>query len=270
MPTFKVLITVKTYPVPSKTYDELVCTAGVTEEGDFIRLYPINFRDLPYSKQYQKYQWIQFDAEKHASDPRKESFRPNENTLITIGKPIPTNKGNWSERSKIVLAKKSASLEELYEKQKLDNTSLGIFRPREVFDLEIKPDNPEWKPSALAELKQQRIWENRSKSLEPPRKMPWKFIYHFSCDDARCKNNHKMQIIDWEIGALYWNLIDKGTLPDEAAQLVKQKFFEEIFATTRNSYFFVGTVSHYPTWIIIGTFWPLKLTMEPTLFNLDW
>lgn len=38
----KVLITVKTYPIPSKRYDELVCTAGVTERGDFIRLYPIN------------------------------------------------------------------------------------------------------------------------------------------------------------------------------------------------------------------------------------
>ena len=44
----KLLITVKTYPIPSKRYDELVCTAGVTETGDFIRLYPINFRELPY------------------------------------------------------------------------------------------------------------------------------------------------------------------------------------------------------------------------------
>ncbi len=46
----KVLITVKTYPIPSAKYDELVCTAGVTETGDFIRLYPINFRDLPFSQ----------------------------------------------------------------------------------------------------------------------------------------------------------------------------------------------------------------------------
>lgn len=29
----KVLITVKTYPIPSAKYDELVCTAGVTERG---------------------------------------------------------------------------------------------------------------------------------------------------------------------------------------------------------------------------------------------
>lgn len=52
--TLKILITVKTYPIPSTKYDELVCTAGVTEEGEFIRLYPINFRDLPYDQQFKK------------------------------------------------------------------------------------------------------------------------------------------------------------------------------------------------------------------------
>ena len=51
----RVLITVKTHPIPSSKYDELVCTAGVTETGDFVRLYPINFRDLSYDKQYKKY-----------------------------------------------------------------------------------------------------------------------------------------------------------------------------------------------------------------------
>ena len=47
MERMKVLITVKTYPIPSAKYDELVCTAGVREDGSFVRLYPINFRDLP-------------------------------------------------------------------------------------------------------------------------------------------------------------------------------------------------------------------------------
>jgi hypothetical protein len=33
----KALVTVKTYPIPSAKYDEPSCTAGVTEEGEFIR-----------------------------------------------------------------------------------------------------------------------------------------------------------------------------------------------------------------------------------------
>ncbi len=49
MERLRLLITVKTYPIPSKKYDELVCTAGVDETGDFFRLYPINFRELPYT-----------------------------------------------------------------------------------------------------------------------------------------------------------------------------------------------------------------------------
>ena len=31
----KVLITVKTYPTVSTKYDELVCTAGITESGEY-------------------------------------------------------------------------------------------------------------------------------------------------------------------------------------------------------------------------------------------
>jgi hypothetical protein len=36
----KVLITVMTYPHPSRGYQELVCTAGITENDDWVRLYP--------------------------------------------------------------------------------------------------------------------------------------------------------------------------------------------------------------------------------------
>lgn len=37
----KVLICVKTYPTLSEKYDELVCTAGVKEDGSWIRIYPV-------------------------------------------------------------------------------------------------------------------------------------------------------------------------------------------------------------------------------------
>ena len=37
--TRKVFITVKTYPTLSKSYDELVCTAGILDDGSWIRVY---------------------------------------------------------------------------------------------------------------------------------------------------------------------------------------------------------------------------------------
>ena len=42
-----VLITVMTYPHPSQRHQELVCTAGITEAGEWVRLYPIDYRYRP-------------------------------------------------------------------------------------------------------------------------------------------------------------------------------------------------------------------------------
>ncbi|MDF1814754.1 MAG: hypothetical protein P1V20_21290, partial [Verrucomicrobiales bacterium] len=42
----RILITVKTYPTLSTKYAELVCTAGVNENGEWRRIYPIQFRQL--------------------------------------------------------------------------------------------------------------------------------------------------------------------------------------------------------------------------------
>ena len=64
MPKTKVLITVTTYPLPSRSYDELVCTAGILENGEWIRIYPIPLSFLFYLKgsgkvNNVKYTWIE-------------------------------------------------------------------------------------------------------------------------------------------------------------------------------------------------------------------
>ena len=74
----RILITVKTYPTLSYEYDELVCTAGVLEDGSWIRLSPIPFRRMDYEKQFKKYQWIEIDVSKRREDMRPESFIPDE------------------------------------------------------------------------------------------------------------------------------------------------------------------------------------------------
>jgi len=257
--SLKVLITVKTFPIPSSKYDELVCTAGVTELGDFVRLYPINFRDLPFSQQYKKYQWLEVAATKHIGrDSRKESYRPSCESIRLLGEPLSSG-NNWAERARYVLAKRSQSMEDLYAKQKQDKTSLGIFRPREVTDFIVSPAAADWKPAFKAALMQQRLWENRKASKEPLRKVPFKFQYRFACDDIRCNGKHQLMIEDWEIGALYWKCVDRGATPTEACYKVRQKFLGQICASNRDVHFYVGTVLAHPkSWVIIGTFWPEK------------
>lgn len=256
--TLRVLITVKTYPIPSSKYDELVCTAGVTEAGDFVRLYPVNFRDLPYSSQYRKYQWMEVEATRHTGrDSRRESYRPNCDTIRLSGEPVAAAKDNWAGRAKYALAKKSQSMEHLYGQQEQDKTSLGIFKPKAVHDLIVSPDDPEWKAGFLNALRQQRLWETRTASKEPPRKVPFKFHYRFECDDSRCNKNHLMMIEDWEVGALYWKCVDGGASPEEACRKVKQKFLDQLCGSDRDTHFYVGTVLAHPkSWVVVGVYWP--------------
>ena len=78
-----------------------------------------------------------------------------------------------------------------------------------------------------------------------------------------------MQILDWEIGALYWNWL-KQCDGQEAAALdkVKEKYFEQFLKT--DLHFFRGTTQQYRQvapnpWVIIGVL-PIPFETQPTLF----
>src|ERR1700754_4650980 len=81
MPRQKILITVTTYPLPSRSYDELVCTAGILEDGTWIRIFPIPLSflfDLKNSGKVKsvKYTWIELELIKRTDDFRPESHSP--------------------------------------------------------------------------------------------------------------------------------------------------------------------------------------------------
>lgn len=61
----RIYITVKTYPTISEKYAELVCTAGILEDGSWIRIYPMPFRLLKDEQRYPKYTWIDAEVEKN-------------------------------------------------------------------------------------------------------------------------------------------------------------------------------------------------------------
>ena len=75
----KVLITVLTYPHPSNTHQEIVCTSGVTEQGEWIRLYPVDYRYRPEHQKFKKWQWIEIALapHSHGNDQRPESRKPD-------------------------------------------------------------------------------------------------------------------------------------------------------------------------------------------------
>ena len=251
--TLRVLITVKTYPLPSVKYHELVCTAGVLSDGSFVRLYPINYRNLPYLQWFRKYQWVNVVAERNSRDPRPESFRPVDGSRIApIGEPLdPTN--NWAERKKYVLAKGVQTMCGLQSLPK-HKRSLGIIRPRDVSKFITEGTDRHWKPRIEALLRQQCLFGPDRKPLE---KIPYKFSYSFLCEDHDCKG-HTMMIEDWEIGELYRSMLIKFRNEGVAVRKVKEKFYDQMCAGDRDTHFFVGTVLRHGTWVILGAFWPKK------------
>jgi len=249
----KLLITVKTYPTPSTRYKEIVCTAGVKEDGSWVRLYPIDYRYRNYSQWYKKYQWIEVDVKKHNIDPRPESYRPC-NDIKILSEPLPT-KNEWAERKKYVLAKGTKTMCWL-QRQSQKDTSLGIIKPFNIEDFCWKEVSRNWSKKQLQVLNQLSIFE-KNKPLE---KIPYQFRYKFKCEDTNCQG-HNMLIEDWEVMQLYRNMRDKYG-EKQGLMKVKEKFLNEICSPARDTYFIVGTVLTHGTWIIIGTFWPPKSDLE--------
>ena len=257
----KILITVKTYPSISSKYEELVCTAGFDEEGNFIRIYPVPFRKLDYGKQYRKYYWVEMDLVKNISDFRPESYRPAnidvEDVVVVYNKLGTEN--NWRARKKIALKKVYIDILQLINeaKEKSIQTSLAVFKPTKIKDFVWEEVDREWSDKQKAALQQQNLFEDK-KHFEVVKKLPYKFRYVFEdINGQECK----MMNEDWELGALYWNCLKKNDGDETAACLdVKKKYWDD-FAKTKDLYFYLGTtkLNHLRApnpFIIIGTFHP--------------
>lgn len=248
----KVLITVMTYPVPSRKYREVVCTAGITEDYEWVRLYPIDYRYRSAHQRFRKYQWIEIGLLPRGADHdhRKESRKPDLNSMRMLGEPLSTKNG-WYERRQIIDRMPVYTVKQLRQLYKQEQVSLGIVRPSRVLDLKIERSDPDWKPKYKEILDQFRLFEPQPKAL---RKIPFKFSYVFECEDGR----HQAMIEDWELGVLWLKEADR--LGDEwkAAQSVRHKFLEELCAPDKDTRFFMGTTFPYNSWVVLGVFWPPK------------
>ena len=255
----KVLITVKTYPTLSSKYDELVCTAGFTEKGEWIRIYPVEYRKKDYNDQYKKYDWIEVDLVKNDSDFRPESYRPKtaDTHFVKVGE-LDT-KGNWVLRKEIVLNNIHTDLTKLIKEAQDKNigTSLAVFKPTKIIDFVMEEVDREWDEKKLASLKQFNLFESTDKGFEVVKKLPYKFSYTFEDINGR---KSTLMIEDWEIGQLFWNCFYRSGSEEKACELVKKKYIDD-FAKAKDLHLFLGTTKRFHftgrnPFVIIGTFTP--------------
>jgi len=278
VPRKKVLLTVTTYPLPSRSYDELVCTAGVLEDGTWIRIYPVPLSFLVDIKKggkvkNVKYNWIEIDLVKRSDDFRPESHSPQNYDFrdIKFWGSLDT-KSNWLLRKKYCLNNVYTSIDTLIGDSKdPSNTSLATFKPTEIIDFQIEKDERDWKP-VWKEIRNQLDLFAQGEPKDPSNmipKVPYKFHYQFRDSEGK---KSRLMIEDWEIGALFWNCL-RNAEGDEiiALEKVRQKYFDNL-AKTKDIHLFLGTTleAHRRRWenpfVIIGVFYPKKET-QLGIFN---
>jgi hypothetical protein len=258
----KVLITVMTYPHPSEKYTELICTAGITEANEWVRLYPIDYRYRPPEQRFRKYQWIEvvLGPRGAGNDERAESRKPDLDSIRLLGPQIPASR-NWIERRAIIDRMPVFTRNQLSDQHEADKAakrppvSLGIVRPTKIVDVIVEDVPGEWKSEWKATLAQGLLFGDAPKEIK---KLPFTWKYVFECSDSDGKPHTAMNE-DWEIGVLYWKELERLGSPEKAAEAVRRKCLQ-LVAQDRDSRFFMGTVFPYNTWIVLGVFWPAKET----------
>ena len=256
----RILVTVKTYPTLSEKYGETVCTAVVREDGSWIRLYPVPFRRLTEVEQYHKYDWLECRVRTQSSDRRPESFRPVDTAELKRVDHLDTS-DLWRERRRILLQSGHVydRRDTIIDAAKNNAMSLCVFKPAEVMDFVCEPDDRDWdskKLNRMREIQDQfELFEDNSwrRTFKLIPKLPYKFSYRFK--DAVGKVS-ELQILDWEIGALYWNCLGSSD-GDEvlACEKVRRKYLDEFL--TKELHFFLGTTLEWHfrarnPWVIIG------------------
>jgi hypothetical protein len=250
----RVLITVKAAPNPSETYGETVCVAGLrldpSHEG-WVRLYPVNFRDLDDDRKFRKYDIVTVEAAPNRQDPRHESWRPRMDTL-KVHEHLPP----WQRRRQLLDPHTNQSMCMLLDaiRRKPPARSLGAIRPRTVDDLVIER-HPGWTADEQRKIdkyvSQLQLFGADRSPLEAPR---FRARFKYRCEASGCRG-HAQGLLDWEFVALQRRLA--GQDETSTIQLLRQKFLDVVCAPSRDVTFYVGNqAKRQHVFSVLGVFWP--------------
>ncbi len=271
--TIDFLPLVKAYPALSRKYGEVSCVAGVemTAAGPrWIRLYPVPFRALEDAKQFRKYQPVRLRVTTHGGDLRPETRRPDLDSIELRGDPISSTHG-WAKRRRFIEPLMVSSMCEIMRRQRRDRTSLGVFRPKQVIDLEFEKASVDQGKRQIA-----RAWvaqtslldglgsDERAKQLRELEQAPWTFKYRYVCAEAGCRT-HRQSIIDWEIAQFYRRVRHR----DDWRDRMRARWLGKLCGADRDTAFIAGNMHQHPgSFLVLGVWWPPRHPEQLTLANL--
>jgi hypothetical protein len=253
----RVLVTVKAAPEPSKRYHDSVCTAGVTESGEFIRLYPVPFQVFRSGVRFKKFDWIEVECEPSSGEKlsRRESHHIRPETLKVVDRSLSSSPVDWKGRAKALAGVPRLSIEELEADFSARRTSLGLVRLNDLAEFYKTSDADEEALSAQQTFQMvfgEKGALNRQTTLQH---VPHVFKYRFSCapSPVPCRG-HDMTCEDWEL--FESNRSWRELYPDPEVRWEKLRYRFFTWMKTRDTQLFVGTHSMYPSWMVVGLYYP--------------
>lgn len=263
----RILILCKTYPSPSARYTETSCVAGMTDYGSLIRLYPMPFRLIGDDGQFKKWQWITARVAKATNDNRPESHRIFVDTIHIEGKPLSTA-DHWFER-RVWIEKLNikSDFNTIEAERAAGGATLALLRPAQILGLDITAaKSSDWSDDELAKLMQLQAQgelfagaDDETKSLRLLRKIPYDFHYRYRCETDAGPVEFHHKIVDWEIGALFWNVQRKHGTAWE--QPFRDKMITDL--PGKDLVFLMGNIHRFPDqWLIVSVVYPPRQRPE--------
>lgn len=231
------IVIVKAAPQIGSTYGETVCCAALNLSGDWLRLYPIQFRHLEDAQKFGRWDRIAFRWRKPSRDQRFESRHVNQDSIRIIGTLKKADRTSFLSRSVVT------NLQEEREKGR----SLALLRAK-IREFCIEQKNAEELEAQTKEFASLHAQQDlfRIKHLVPYKPAPYKFKYRYSSDDGE----HFGTCQDWEMEATFFNW-SREYGEREALAKMKVEFGERY--PQDGMLLAMGTHSQYPdTWLING------------------
>ena len=289
MPTpVRLLILAQTEPCFSEKYVELVCTAGMTLDGRWIRLYPLPKRVLSLPD-YHKYNFISCEIYKKepSNDKRPESYHVIAESIGNVEPLGNSKKVNWNlrrrffEERNIPIYTRKRDIMQAVEENKF---SLCLFKPKAIQQFHAKTQTVDFsqKEREIIEnfYEQGQLFSFLQSNLNTNvtfKRIPRQFYCQFTDDDGETMD---LMVLDWEISSLFRKVRRARSSDADACAATLEKYNGFIASSdvhfilgTRNKFHNIrhagGSHSHVNPWSIISVIpFPLPSDSGQMMFHL--
>jgi hypothetical protein len=223
------IIIVKAAPQLGEKHGETVCTAAITRDRRWVRLYPIAFRSLQQAQQFKRWDVIDYRWRQPKDNPRVESRRVENETLSITG--------SLPDKQRYGLI--APMIKESLVTERGAGRSFAFIRPNIRRFIVEKKSDAEYKK----EVEGFKLFADQGnlfvKQLIPYEPCPFKFKYEYNIADGGRTGTCQ----DWETEATFF-LWRKEYGEQKTLELMKARWGEDLPA--KGILFAMGTHSLYP------------------------